>query len=201
MPTRIQAIFSITAFVVALGLVLTPVEAAQDKDLKSTVRQIAEAIRKGDADCAKKMAVAVAKDKELIDRVSDFMHLFGKRKGMGLGVGPKPLENPSKDSIEIMIRDLARMVPPGFTKQLGAFEDMGYHIAALGEVSLAAADLAPIGAGKTKAAWTEMSEDMRHLGIAFAKAVETKNADKIKTAAGKVNENCNRCHTTFKKMP
>jgi cytochrome c556 len=39
---------------------------------------------------------------------------------------------------------------------------------------------------------------MREAGIAFAKAAQSKGAQEIKTAAGKVNATCNNCHSVFK---
>jgi cytochrome c556 len=39
---------------------------------------------------------------------------------------------------------------------------------------------------------------MRKLGIDFAKAAAGKGGQQIKTAAAKLNENCNRCHSIYK---
>jgi hypothetical protein len=166
------------------------------KDVDVAVKEMADELKKGDKAKAKKLADDAAKN---LDEISDMMHLFRPRNKGGLGVGPIPLANPAKDGIEVMIRDLARDVPGGIAKQAAGLEAMGYYIAAMGELANAAVGKAPTGGGKkTKKAWTEMSEDMRVLGVAFAKASAAKGAQEIKTAAAKVNANCNKCHSIFK---
>ena len=166
------------------------------KDVDVVVKEMADELKKGDKAKAKKLADDAAKN---LDEISDMMHLFRPRNKGGLGVGRNPLANPAKDGIEVMIRDLARDVPGGIAKQAAALEEMGYYIAAMGDLANAAVGKAPTGGGKkTKKAWTEMSEDMRVLGLAFAKASAAKGAQEIKTAAGKVNANCNKCHSIFK---
>lgn len=203
MTTQVRLSIASIALVAGLALIYvsSPTQAAaQVKDMKDATQKIADAIKKGDNDGAKKIAVATAKDKALVDDIPDVMRMFKIRKKLGLGFGAQPLPNELKDGIEAVIRDLSsKGVPGGFAKQLPAYEEMGYHIAALGELSAASINHAPIGAGKkTKKAWTDMSEEMRVLGVAFSKAAAGKNADNIKTAATKVNENCNRCHSIFK---
>ena len=166
-----------------------------DKDLKSTVAKIADALKAGDKDLAKKLAVAAAKN---IDEIGDVMHMFRPREKGGMGIGPKTFgTNKAKDGIEITLRDLARDVPSNLAKQADAFEATGYYIAAIAELSTAKSW--PKDSGKkTKKAWNEYSEEMTNLGIAFAKAANGKGAQQIKTAAAKLNENCNRCHSIFK---
>src|SRR4051794_20132228 len=82
--------------------------AFQDTDMKGTVQQIGEAFKKGDKAGAKKLADTAAKNKDLVGEVGDFMHMFAKRDKKGFGVGSKALDNPAKDGIEIMIRELAK---------------------------------------------------------------------------------------------
>jgi hypothetical protein len=165
------------------------------KEVDVAVKEIAEELKKGNKAAAKKLADETAKN---LDEISDMMHLFRPRNKGGLGVGSTPLPNPAKDGIEVMIRDLARDVPGGIAKQAAGLQEMGYYIAAMGELANAAVGKAQTGSGKkTKKAWSEMSEDMRTLGVAFAKA-SGKGAQDIKTAAGRVNANCNKCHSIFK---
>ena len=115
-----------------------------------------------------------------------------------MGIGPKTFgTNKAKDGIEIMLRDLARDVPSNIAKLADALETTGYYIAAISELS-AAKGWAKDSGKKTKKAWNEYSEEMTNLGIAFAKAANGKGAQQIKTAAAKLNENCNRCHSIFK---
>ena len=200
MTTNVRLGIASIALVAVIGLIYvsSPTQAAQGNDLKATIQKIADALKKGDKDDAKKFAAAAAKDKALVEEIDGVMHMFKRRDKGGMGVGAKPLANPAKDGIEAMIRELVKGGPI-LAKDFPAYEEMGYHIAALGELSNAAIAKAPIGAGKkSKKAWTDMSEEMRVLGTAFSKAAAGKNANNLKTAATKVNENCNRCHSIFK---
>lgn len=165
------------------------------KPVDAAVKEIAAELKKGNKDKAKQLAEAAAKN---IEDIPEMMHLFKPRNKEGLGVGSTPLANPAKDGIEVMIRDLARDVPGGIAKLAPALEEMGYHIAAMGELSSAAAGKVQFTNKKTKKAWTDMSEEMRKLGGDFAKAAAGKGGQEIKIAAAKVNANCNKCHSIFK---
>ena len=163
--------------------------------LKGTVEKIADALKAGDKATAKKLAVAAVKN---VDEIGDIMHMFRPREKGGMGVGRKTFgTNKAKDGIEIMLRDLARDVPANVAKQADALETMGYDIAAIAELSIAK-EWPKDSGKKTKKAWNEYSAEMTNLGIAFAKAANGKGAQQIKTAAAKLNENCNRCHSIFK---
>jgi hypothetical protein len=166
-----------------------------EKDIKGTVAKIADALKAGDKETAKKLATAAAKN---IDEIGDVMHMFRPREKGGMGIGPKVFgTNKAKDGIEITLRDLARDVPANVAKQSDALEAAGYYIAAIAELT-AAKGWAKDSGKKTKKAWNEYSEEMTNLGIAFAKAANGKGAQQMKTAAAKLNENCNRCHSLFK---
>lgn len=198
MTTKVRMCIAGITLAAVFGLISMsgPSFAQGKKEVDVAVKEIADELKKGDKAKAKKLADQAAKN---LDEISDMMHLFRPRNKGGLGVGPMQLANPAKDGIEVMIRDLARDVPGGIAKQAAALEAMGYYIAAMGELANAAVVKAPTGGGKkTKKAWTEMSEDMRVLGLAFAKASAAKGAQEIKTAASKVNANCNKCHSIFK---
>jgi hypothetical protein len=175
----------------------SPSYAGGDKDLKTVVRKIADAIKKGDKEGAKKLAAAAVKNKNLVDEITDVMHMFRPRKKGGMGIGEKAGSNPVKDGIEITLRDLGRDVPGNVGKQAEALETTGYWIAAISELSTAKGWPKDQGK-KTKKSWNEYSEEMSKLGVSFAKAAAGKGAGEIKTAAAKLNENCNRCHSIFK---
>jgi cytochrome c556 len=197
MSAKFRVMFVVMTLVAVLGLIYlsTPSYAGGEVDIKATVKQIAEAIKKGDHDGAKKIAATSAKK---IDEIHDVMHLFKTRKQKGLGVGEKAGANPAKDGIEVALRDLARDVPAGVAKQADALETTGYWIAALAELSIAKGSPVPEKGKKTKKAWNGWSEDMREAGIAFAKASAGKGGQEIKTAAAKLNASCNNCHSVFK---
>jgi cytochrome c556 len=179
------------------GLLFTagPTQAqGEGKDVPATVRKIADMIKAKNHDGAAKTAAAAAKN---IEELPDLMSMFRPRNKGGLGIGEKAMANPSKDGIEVFLRDLARDVPGNVAKQAEALETTGFWIAAMGELSIAKAPAKDQGK-KTKKAWIGWSTDMREAGIAFAKAAQSKGAQEIKTAAGKVNATCNNCHSVFK---
>src|SRR5438876_7807192 len=185
------------AALIGLATMSSASNAAGDKDLNAVVKKIADAIKKGDKDEAKKLAAQAVKNKDLVEDIPDIMHMFRPRNKGGMGIGPNPLANPTKDGIEVKLRDLGRDVPAGVAKEAEALETTGYWIAAIGE--LAAAKGWEKDSGKrTKKAWKEGNEEMVKLGVEFAKAANGKGAQQIKSAAAKLIENCNRCHTTFK---
>jgi hypothetical protein len=199
MTTQLRILVAGSMLTAVFGLVFLsgPSQAAGEKDLKSTVRKIADAIKKGDKDGAKAMAAAAVKDKGLVEEIADIMHMFRPRNKGGMGIGEKAGPNPAKDGIEITLRDLGRDVPANVAKQAEALETTGYWISAIAELSSAKGWDKDSGK-KTKKAWTQYSDEMSKLGVDFAKASAGKGAQQIKSAAAKLNENCNRCHSIFK---
>lgn len=169
--------------------------AGGEKDLKAAVTKIAALIKKGDNEGAKKLAAASAKH---IEDMADLMHMFRPRNKGGMGAGPTPLTNPALDGIEVKLRELGRDAPPAsVAKQAASLEEMGYYLAALGELSIAKGW--PTDKGKkSKKAWGEFSEKMREAGVTFAKAAAAKGGQEIGKAAAKANANCTNCHNIFK---
>lgn len=167
------------------------------KEVDVATKEIADELKKGNKDAARKLAEEATKN---IEKIPDMMFLFKNRNKGGLGVGSMPLANPSKDGIDSMLRDLVGTKEvPGIAKQAAALEEMGYHIAAMGEFSMAAVGKAEIGGkDKTKENWLKASEEMRDFGVAFAKAATTKDPKTIRAAASKVYSSCSRCHSKFK---
>jgi len=130
--------------------------------------------------------------------LEDIMHAFKPRKKDGLGVGGSP-GAVTPDGIEAMIIKLKRDVPAKaeVEKNAEALENMGYQIAALGEITLAKGG-GTYNAKKTKKDWDTWSKDQVEAGVNLAKAAKAKGAQEIKTAADKVNASCNACHTVFR---
>ena len=162
--------------------------------MAASIKKIAAALKKGDKTEAKKLAAAAAKK---VDDIEALMHMFKPRSKGGLGIGDKAGGNPAKDGIEVTLRDLGRDAPANVGKQAEALEATGYNIAAIAEIALAKGWGKNEGK-KTKVTWNEYSEELGKLGFAFSKAAAGKGAQEIKTAASKLNENCNRCHSVFK---
>ena len=185
------------AALIGLATMSSASNTAGEKDLNAVVKKIAEAIKKGDKDEAKKLAEKAVKNKDLVEEIPDVMHMFRPRNKGGMGIGNTPLANPIKDGIETKLRDLARDAPAGVAKEAEALETTGYWIAAISELSIAKGWEKDSGK-RTKKAWKEGSEEMAKLGIEFAKAAAGKAPGPIQKAAAKLNENCNRCHSVFK---
>ena len=191
------------AFAAIASLLVNSTFAQPGKDMKKTVQEIANLMRKadktpdkkGDMKPAKMLAAKAAME---LGEFIDLMAMFRTRENGGLGVGAVPGPNPVKDGIDITIRDLARNVPPAALKNSAALEEMGYQIAAIGEIVHARGLKAKEEKQKTKKAWHEYSEDTHNTGLRFAQAVATKNPAQIKLAALKVNIACGGCHAFFK---
>jgi hypothetical protein len=192
MTTKVRMMIAGVTLVAVFVLVnMTGPSYAGGKDLPTTVKKIAEAIKKGDNDGAKKMAKDAAKG---IEDMGDLMHMFKPRNKGGIGVGTKPGPNTAKDGIEVMIREYARDVP---NKPVAGLEETGYVIAALAEIGAAKGWEKDQGK-KTKKNWATWTADMKAAGLEFAKAGAGNGGAQIKAAASKVNNSCITCHNVFK---
>src|SRR5687767_13005614 len=108
MATKVRIWIAGITLVMVLSLISLSgqTEAAQgEKDLKVVVQKIGDAIKKGDRETAKKIAAAAVKNKDLVEEMSDIMHMFRPRNKGGMGIGNIALANPAKDGIEVKLRD------------------------------------------------------------------------------------------------
>ncbi len=180
----------------ASALLLSGISAAGDnKALKDSIDKIAAALQKGDKDGAKNQAEALAKK---LEDVAEAMDLFKPRKKEGYGVGDKPgAVNP--DGIEQMLLKVGRDAPAaGFlNKESAAMEQMGYRIAAMGLIASAKGP-PKVGAKGTAKDWNGWSNETVAGGLAIAEAAKAKGGANVKTAATKLNNACNSCHTVFR---
>jgi hypothetical protein len=183
----------LAALVAALWLSGTST-AGDSKALQDTIDKIAGALQKGDQEGAKKQAETLAKK---LDDIAEAMDLFKPRKKNGFGVGKTPgAINP--DGIEQMLLKIGRDAPAAGTlkKDGAALEEMGYRIAALGLI--AAAKGAPKTAKGTPKDWNGWSNDTVKGGLDVAAAAKAKGGADVKSAASKLNNACNSCHTVFR---
>lgn len=179
----------------ALGIWLVPaLYAGEENKYKSTVLKIAAEIKKGNKDAAATQAAALAKK---IEDLEEIMELFKKRDEGGLGVGSKP-KTVLPDGIEIKLVTMGMAAPgPGAVKkEAEALEEMAYHIAAIAEITKAKGP--PKGKGKD---WGEWSEAMRVGAQKLAEAAKAKSGPDLKTAASKLNDSCNACHSKYRAKP
>lgn len=185
--------------ITALGALLaTRSGAGDDKTIKTELTKIAKALEKGNNDEATKLAQALVKKLDPDEGLHDVMHNFKPRSKKGWGVGSKPgVVTP--DGIELKLLALGRDAPSGPTlkREREALEEMSYVIAAIGEVAYHYPPKKDAGK-KTKKEWLNLSKEMRESSVGLAKAVKTGGGNDVKTAAAKLNNSCNNCHTIFK---
>ncbi len=173
-------------------------QAASEKELRDSIRKLAQSIEKKDADGAKKQATALGKS---IDDMEDLMNMLSGRNGDkgGLGVGPKPGAI-TPDGIEDKIEHLAKK--PLAEKQLSTEADalvqMGYDVAAVMAVAQAKGWQKEEGA-KKKTTWEKFSKASETAALAFADAAKKKNPAEVQAAAKKLDNSCSTCHDIFKK--
>jgi hypothetical protein len=171
----------------SVAIVVSQAEAAENADLK----KIADAVKKGDMDGAKKLAAKyAAKNKD----VGELMEAYKKKKNSGImAIGP------AGKGIEDTIRELKRDVPTkaNLDKFAADFEELGYNVIA---VALVTKELAPAkGNGKsTPKEWVKWSEDLVEAGQKLASAGKAKGAAELKTHANKVDTICSACHIPWK---
>lgn len=168
-------------------------------DAKSTVLKIAEALEKGDAAAAKKLAEDAAKAEDL----GDVMNLMGMRraaKSKGLGVGDKPGAI-TPDGIEAKLIGLSKGTKPvpqaQLNKEADALAQLAFRVAAIGHIARLKAPEKDQG-DKKKKDWLEWSETMAKSAEDLGKAAKDKNAEAFKAAAVKLQATCNNCHGTFR---
>lgn len=167
---------------------------------KANVLKLAKMIGAGNADAAAKVAAAVGKqakdDDARLEMVADVMHLLKKRSKGGLGFGEK---KPSRgaDGLEDKINEVRRDAPAGVAKDADAYQQMGYRLAAVADLTKALAP-AKDSAGKKRADWLKWSDEMHASSMKLVEAAKSKSGAEVKAAATKLNAACNACHSVFR---
>jgi hypothetical protein len=190
---RTQARLLLVTFAVLCGL--WTLRAADPKDAKAGVLQVADLFQKKDNDAAKKAAADFAKGADL----DDVMGLLKLRAKKGLGVGPKP-GPPRSDGIEAFILNLDKRAPAKavLEKQGPDFERAAYVSAAIGEIAIYKCPVEKKQKDKDPVKWKQWSEDMRDASLELADAFKAKDASAIKKAGRKLNDSCTNCHGVFR---
>jgi hypothetical protein len=181
-----------------IGLLVTDAAgAADEKEIRAAVQQIADAIAKKDDAGARKQAEGLAKKVEEIYEVMDLMALRKGAKG-GLGIGPKP-GAVTPDGIERKFIELSKKpLPQGqLDKEAADLARAAYIAAAIAEVAHAKVPARDDGMKKRKD-WLQWSKDMREGAARLAETAQTKKAADVKAAAVKLNSACNECHGVFR---
>jgi hypothetical protein len=191
MKTHARVLAAGAVLALGIGILATAdLSAADDKDARDVVRQIADMIEKKNDAGAKKLAEQAAKDLELHDAMS----VFALKSKKGFGFGSKP-GAATPDGIEAQLIGLSRKAK--MQKEVDAIAaDLaraGYVAAAVAEIALKNVPDKDEGM-KKKADWVKWTQDMRTAGVKLAEAGKAKNANDVKTAATALNSSCNNCH-------
>lgn len=187
-----------TGFIVgALGslLLLGRGHAAQDTPIMKDVQKIADAVAKDDMAGAKKLAEKILKDHE--DGLWDAMRTMKPREGekvKGFGFGKKEDKWGDLDGIEEKVRDLAEKGVKDIKKEQAALVEMGHRMQAIAQVGL----LFKVEKKNQQGMWDSYAKGMQDLTQDFVKAAKSGDPAAIKTAANKLDANCNKCHEKFR---
>jgi len=196
-----STVIGIALLAVSLGIFLanhatSPIHAAQNQPVAADILKIAATIKDGNNAAAKKQAAALAAKIEDLEHV---MRVFKPRKkdgkgGVGVGNG-----GITPDGIELLLYDLeaGKFGAAAIAKEAAVLEEMAQRIAAVAEVTdvkLPEKFVLP----QKKENWLEWSATVRMSAAELAKAAKAKNAQAVKTIAGKINAACNLCHTDFR---
>lgn len=168
-------------------------------DMKVNVKNIAELLKDGNASGAKRLAADAARSIRDDDDIADLMDLFKHRHKGGLGWSSTPHPTAGLDGLERMVFSFAKKVAPNDLKKTTENEEAAYWIAALAELTAAAA---PAYRGdmrrKVKKDWFDQAGQQRDGAIELAKASAAGDADGMMKAAGKINGACLSCHAVYR---
>jgi hypothetical protein len=188
--TNVRVWMAAAMVTAVIGLIYAagPSSAGDNKEVVDAVDKIAAAIKSGDMDTAKKLA-AGAKKFDL----EDVMDLFKPVKKGGKGwKGAKPT-----DGIELKIRELARDGEKSVAKNAAMLEEISYTTAAIALIADAKTPEKDQGK-KLRKNWQQWAQDVVDGTQGLAKAAKSKAAADVKTAATKMNNACNACHSDFR---
>jgi len=179
--------------VLALGVGLLAVRAADDNGAKDGVLKLAGMVEKGDP-AVKKTAEDVAKE-----GLNEAMTLLKLRSKDGLGFGAKAGKDASKDGIEAKIIGLAKkeLTKAEIKEQAADLEKSAYITAAIAHVTDVHTPKKKVG-DKDPKEWMKSTEDMKQSSMDLAAAAKKGDTAAVKKAATKLNSSCNNCHGIFR---
>jgi hypothetical protein len=171
MANKIQ--IGLMALLITALVGLTSSAGNQGNPLEKIVKDIADDIKAGNMEAARKKAIAAARN---IEEPNGLMELFKKK---GLGVGPK-------------LEGLAK-VPNAKTAS-----EISHLAAAMAELTRAKVPTKDGPGVKTKKAWIAEADNLQKASLDLAKAAAKNDAKGMKAAAEKANTACINCHSKFK---
>jgi hypothetical protein len=168
--------------------------AAADEETKKAQADILDLAKKI-AD-GKNVAADTAAIKKKYEDLNTLMHAYKPSPKGGIGTG---LEPKAGDGIEIKIINLGKRVlqPATLKKEEAVLTKIGYINAALADITTHYAPAKP-KAGKGAKEWKQHCSDMKEASLELIKAAKASNPMQVKTAAIKLNDSCNNCHSDFR---
>jgi hypothetical protein len=168
--------------------------AAADEETKKAQADILDLAKKI-AD-GKNVAAETAAIKKKYEELLTLMHAYKPSPKGGIGTG---LEPKAGDGIEIKIINLGKRVlqPATLKKEEQVLTKIGYINAALADITAHYAPAKP-KAGKGAKEWKQYCSDMKEASLELVKAAKASDAKQVKTAAIKLNDSCNNCHSDFR---
>ncbi len=182
------------------SLVLGPrSSAAPEKALGDAIDKIAEAVKKGDMDGAKKLAADCSKkvDHDVLMK----LYKLRSQKG-GIGVGAKEGAI-SPDGIEKKLMKLAEAAPSAkdLAVEADALVELGHRMAAISLVSAVMEPEDQYAKKKLKKRmkdWATWNDEMVKASQEFSAAAKAKKADDLHKAAVKADKACGKCHDAIR---
>jgi len=185
---RIGMAAATVAAVLGMSYLASEGSAGDSKEVNAAIDKIVAALKKGDMPGAKSAANEAKKFD--LEEVMDVFKI--KKKGGRAWPGAK-----ETDGIEAKYREVARDGDKNAAKNAAMYEEIALTTAAVGLIAEAKAPEKDSGK-KLRKNWVQWSQDMQEGAHALAKAAQSKAAAEVKSAATKVNNSCNACHSDFR---
>jgi cytochrome c556 len=180
--------------IVAYGAIQQIRAADDDQDITAAIQKMAQNLESHNDNAASAIAKKMPSDLD----PGDVMSLLDKRhangKG-GLGIDKKP-----NTGIETMVQKFAKQAPTQskLNRDYAALRHAAYIIVASAKAIHNHCPVKAVDGKKNPKDWLNWSTAMDKQGSDFAKAIESKNPQKVKRAASNLNDTCTKCHEVFK---
>jgi hypothetical protein len=172
---------------------------ADEPEVVTAIRKQADSVSKKNWADLSKDGAAIAKKHELIDVMTLMKLRKPGAKTSGLGVGATPGAT-KPDGIEAQIISLSKNGPPAMMtpKQRGELIHTAELAAAIASTSYHQCTVDRKMGAMDPADWKKWSQDMYGASQELIKALQAKDAMKVKTAATTLNKACTDCHAVFR---
>jgi len=197
---RTYKMLAASAAIVALGIILTAVQAADAPSPREQIEKLAGIAAKSPDDLQKQADAYVKGNKDVgLDDVMNLLKKRSKDNPDAFGIGKTPTGQ-MDDGIEARIQNYAKKVSKDALKKQQDKDDMMEALNRLKAIAAIAVAKKPdkkMG-DKDPKDWAEYSERMIKGTDEMKKAIESGDTKVIKDAAAKLNSSCTDCHAKFR---